>query len=301
MRTASALLVAIGLTAVGPVSVLAEASSSNTANVGPIVSGPTVSQGSAGFDGSGIQAQAATSTDRPSVGPPTGSSTGGSGVTLQPIPFNALPFNGPPQIGTGGAIVTPPGIPVSVCPPGQTGFFAFAPDGSNLGVVCVGTATNPPPGGPPATPLQLAQQASAEQPWPSLQVGLNPLVGLTGLASRFWLTGSTDIPDATAAAGPLTVSVHAALIDILWSFGDAGTLSSGTDTGRPLPAASVIQHVYQTDTFDRPAGYPVSALLRYRVTYSVNGGPPVELGVKARPYGTSYVVNQLQPEAVSIP
>jgi hypothetical protein len=41
--------------------------------------------------------------------------------------------------------------------------------------------------------------------------------------------------------------------------------------------------------------------VRYQVTYSVNGGPFNVLGVKARPYSSSYVVNQLQPQAVSVP
>jgi hypothetical protein len=297
MRAVTAALIAVAVVAAGPIGVHAEASSSNTANVGPIASGQAASQGSAGFDPSGIQARASSQSEQLGLSPPTNPAQGGPGVTFRPIPFNAVPFTGPPQIGTGGAIVTQPGIPVSACPPGQTGFFALDPQGAVLGITCVGAAN----GAPASTPRQLAEQASAEQPWPDLHVRVDPQIGLTGLASQFWLAGSAQMPDATASAGPLTVSVHATLIDVSWNFGDGGSLSSGTDTGRPFPAASRITHVYQTDTFGHPDGYVISAVLTYRVTYSVNGGPPIELGVKTRPYTASYVVNQLQPEAVRVP
>ena len=52
-----------------------------------------------------------------------------------------------------------------------------------------------------------AQQASAEQPWPVLQVQIDPQIGLTGLASALWLAGTPQMPDAIASAGPLTVTV----------------------------------------------------------------------------------------------
>ena len=107
------------------------------------------------------------------------------------------------------------------------------------------------------------------------------------------------MPDATASAGGLTVTVRAALSQVSWGFGDGGSLGSGTDLGRAFPSPSTIQHVYQTDSFGRP-NFPVSALLRYTVTFSVNGGPFSFLAVKARPYGASYQVNQLQPQAVSV-
>jgi hypothetical protein len=42
-------------------------------------------------------------------------------------------------------------------------------------------------------------------------------------------------------------------------------------------------------------------MLRFLVTYSVNGGPWQQLGVKVRAYSRSYSVLQLQPEAVGGP
>jgi len=260
----------------------------STTTVGPLVAGQTVSQGSAGFNGSGTQSQAdsrtnpgVTGTERP---PP--SASGSSNLTYQPIQNGVVPGGGP--------------VPLLVaCPPGNTPFAVFDATGTLVGTVCVSNQS--PVVGPLSTPLQLAQQASAQQPWPSLQVGINPGIGLTGLASWFWMSGNPQMPDATASAGPLTVTVHASLIDVVWDFGDGGGVSSGTDLGRAFPAQSSIQHVYETDTFGRPGGYSCVALVRYRVTYSVNGGPFAELGTKAQPYSTSYQVNQLQPQAVSVP
>ena len=260
----------------------------STTSVGPVVAGQTVSQGSAGFNGSGTQSQADSRTNQGVTGtglPPPGAS-GSSNLTYQPIQNGVAPGGGP--------------VPLLVaCPLGNTPYAVFDSTGTLVGTVCVSNQS--PSVGPLSTPLQLAQQASAQQPWPSLQVGINPGTGLTGLASWFWLSGNPQMPDATASAGPLTVTVHASLIDVVWDFGDGSGVSSGADLGRAYPAQSSIQHVYQTDTFGRPSGYSCSALVRYRVTYSVNGGPFAELGVKAQPYSVPYQVNQLQPQAVSVP
>ena len=58
MRTEFVLLLGIVAVALSPVSVWAEVPTSNTSNVGPIGTGPTVSMGSAGFNGSGTNSQA---------------------------------------------------------------------------------------------------------------------------------------------------------------------------------------------------------------------------------------------------
>jgi hypothetical protein len=251
-----------------------------TVNVSAVSNGPSVSNGSAGFNESGTQAQADTRTDQglPGTLALLPGARGGSSLTFKP----------------GGTIAG-----ILACPPPNTAFAVFDQAGNFVGTICM--ASQAPQAGPLPTQLQLAQQASVQQPWPNLQVGINPGTGLTGLASWFWLAGSPQMPDATASAGPLTVTVHAALIDVVWDFGDGSGVSSGADLGRAFPAQSSIQHMYQTDTFGRPGGYSVTALARYMVTYSVNGGPFSELGVKARPYSFAYQVNQLQPEAVSVP
>ncbi len=287
MLTAAGVLLAIAAVAVSPLSVWAEVSSSNITNVGPIGTGPTVSTGSAGFNGSGTNSQANSQTTQgaPPTPLPQPGGSGSSNLTYTPIQNGVAPG--------GGTVVT-----LVACPPGSTPYAVFDPRGAFVGTVCV--SNQAPVAGPLSTPVQVAEQASAQQPWPALQVGINPGIGLTGLASWYWLAGNPQMPDATATAGPLTVTVHATLIDVVWDFGDGSGLSSGTDLGRVFPAQSSIQHVFESDTFGRP-GYKCTALVRYRVTYSVDGGPFAELGVKANPYSVTYQVNQLQPEAVSVP
>lgn len=284
MRGLQVVLLA-GAAALIPISVWAEPSSSDrTTLVGPIASGPTVSQGSAGFNEQGIQSDSGSRTNQSSNSPAPAPGATSSDLNYVPVGSGAMP-----GAGSGALLIS--------CPPGQSIYAVYDSTGTFQVAMCTPGASAP--AGPNPSPLQLAQEASARQPWPVLQVGINPGTGLTGLASWFWLGGSPQMPAATASAGALMVTVRATLIDIIWDFGDGASLSSGTDLGQAFPAASSIRHTYETDTFGRPEGYLVSAFLRYRVTYSVNGGPFAQLGLKARRYTTSYQVNQLQPQAVS--
>jgi hypothetical protein len=184
-----------------------------------------------------------------------------------------------------------------VCPPAQTGYYVYDSNGNALGLVCVPNPTDSLL--PPSTPeIALADQASSRQPWPALKFGINPTAGLTGLPSWFWLSGSAAMPDAVASSGPLTVRVQARLAGVSWEFGD-GLGFDSVDLGQSYPVQSDIQHLYQTDTYRLSNGYTVVAILRYLVTYSVNGGPWNTLGVKTRPFSQQYLVYQLQPEAVA--
>ena len=103
---------------------------------------------------------------------------------------------------------------------------------------------------------------------------------------------------ASATAGPLTVTVRAALIDVLWDFGDGSRTDAGLDLGEAYPRETAIRHVYQTDTFQLAGGYQVLATLRFGIWYSVNSGPWRFLGTKAKSFSLSYSVNQIQPEGV---
>jgi len=248
-------------------------------------SGPTVSQGTAGFDPMGTKA---TSTSTTNVAPtsqaqPPPGGNGGSPPTYVPAQNGVAP---------GGGTVA---LLVS-CPPGQTAYSVFDAPGALISTVCVGNQG--PPAGPLSSAQQLAQAATDSQPWPVLRVSTNPDVGLTGLASWFWCAGSASMPDATASSGPLTVTVHASLAGVYWNFGDGSRAAGGL--GQPFPAQSDVQHVYETDTFGLASGYTVTATVRWTVTFSVNGGPFTILGVKSTSYSRSYVVNQLQPEAVGV-
>jgi hypothetical protein len=292
MRRIAALPLTLLLVALLPIGAYAEVPvDRGTVNVGPMTSGGVVSQGVAAYDPSGTQADADSRGSQPLPAP---SNSSGSDYTYRPLPNNQIPIPPPIVVNNAGAINVPQLIGTqNACPPGQTGYLVYGPGGNgSFGVICVAT-------GQTATPeQQLAQEASSKQPWPNLFLGVNPSAGLTGLASWFWLGGgSTGMPDATATSGPLTVKVHAALMGATWDFGDGGRYDS-RDLGQAYPAASDVQHAYQTDTFGLPGGYTVAGILRFLVTYSVNGGPWQQLGVKTKAYSRSYSVFQLQPEAV---
>src|SRR5487761_195649 len=282
---AAALLLAL------PVGVNAESlGGGGTVQVGPNSEGSTVTQGSAGYDPNGITATASSG--------PSGSGTTSTEptYTYRPVPNNSIPGSCSTQ--NNGLISNPCGqLPASACPPAQTGYYVYDSSGNSLGLVCVPNPTDSLL--PPTTPeIALADQASSRQPWPILVMGVNPTVGLTGLPSWFWLTGANPrMPDATATAGPLTVTVHAALAGVTWEFGD-GLGYDSSDLGRPYPQPSNVQHIYQSDTYGQPLGLQVRAVLRYEVTYRVNGGPWQQLGVKTRSFTQQYSVYQLQPEAI---
>jgi len=290
---ACSVIAALAVLVLVPATALAEdpGNDGSTVNVGPVSKGPVVSQGSAGYDPNGITATASTQ--------PSGSGTTSTAPSYiyRPVPGNSVPGSCP-TTQTNGVISNPCAqIPTSVCPPAQTGYYVYDSNGNALGLVCV-----PNPSDtllPPTTPeIALADDASSRQPWPVLRLGINPSAGLTGLPSWFWLGGSASMADAVASSGPLTVRVRAKLEGVSWEFGD-GLGYDSLDLGQAYPAESDIQHLYQTDTYHISNGYKVIAILRYLVTYSVNGGPWQPLGVKTRPISQQYLVYQLQPEAVA--
>ncbi len=260
-----------------------------TVNIGPANTGGVVTEGVAGFSNAGISA-AASATTAQALG-------SGANYTYVPIPDNLLVTSGWPPVVQGGAIIKPGTGFQAACPPGQTGYYVYDSTGQAAGVVCVPTAATT---GTP-TELALAQLASSRQPWPNLRVDVNPDRGLTGLASWFWLAPTNaTMPPAIATAGPLTVTVRAALVDALWDFGDGTRADSGLNLGQAYPQQSSIGHVYQTDTYQQTGGYQVLATLRFGVWYSVNAGPWRFLGTKAKSYSLSYAVNQIQPEGVPV-
>ncbi len=293
----------LALAALGPRVALAEAPGDdrNTVQVGPVTNGPMVSQGLGSYDSQGIEAGAhsqTTALTAPTAEQPA-AAYNGPVYTYRPVPYNAIPDARPIQANSQGVISNPTGPGAhSACPNGQTGYYVYDSQGNSLGMVCVANPTDNLP--PPTSPeIALAEQASSHQPWPALTLGINPGVGLTGMSSWFWLAGaSPSVPDATASAGPLTVTVRARLAGVTWEFGD-GIGYDSADFGRAYPAPSNVQHVYQTDTYGLQTGYTVSGILRYLVTYSVNGGPWLTLGVKTKAFSQQYPVFQAQPQAVA--
>ena len=302
LRVRFALVAAAMIIALLPISAAAEdpgdSGDHGTVQVGPAANGPVVTQGAASYDSGGIQAGAQSQTTAaPTAEQPA--AYNGPVYTYRPVPYNAIPAVGPIQANSQGVISNPTGPGAqSACPNGQTGYNVYDSQGNSLGMVCVANPSDnlPPPNSPE---IALAEQASSHQPWPALTLGINPGVGLTGMSSWFWLAGAgPSVPDATASAGPLTVTVRARLAGVTWEFGD-GMGYDSADFGRAFPAPSNVQHVYQTDTYGLQAGYTVSGILRYLVTYSVNGGPWTTLGVKTKAFSQQYPVFQAQPQAVA--
>src|SRR5712664_806408 len=164
IRSAVAGLVAV---LVLPASALAEApgNEGGTVNVGPVSKGPVVSQGSAGYDPNGITSTAST---QPTA---SGTTSTAPSYTYRPVPGNSVPGACPTQ--HNGVISNPcAGLPTSVCPPAQTGYFVYDSSGDAIGLVCVASPTDSPR--PAATPeIALADQASSRQPWPGLTLGIN--------------------------------------------------------------------------------------------------------------------------------
>ncbi len=97
-----------------------------TVNVGPVSKGPVVSQGSAGYDPNGITATASTQ--------PTGSGTTSTAPSYvyRPIPGNSVPASCPTTQSNG--VVSNPcaQLPVSACPPAQTGYYVYDSNGNAL-------------------------------------------------------------------------------------------------------------------------------------------------------------------------
>jgi hypothetical protein len=268
-------LTAAGLAIATSSTVLADPTGSNRTTV----SGGN-GQGGAGYDPSGTHANAGQPGQEPSSLPPPGS-PGSSGYIYILIDS------------------TNPKLPAhyrahNPCPAGTTGYAVFDATGNGLGEVCVSNQPAPAP-----SPVELAQQASASQPWPSLVVAANPNTGVSGMESWFWVSGSPAMPDATASVSSLSVTVTAHLVDANWQFGDGSSLDSGSDLGQPYPIRSDVRHVYQSDSYGQQGGFVLALQVFYNVTYRVNGGPPQPLGLKSTTFSRPFVVNQVQPQGVT--
>src|SRR5215831_11961650 len=119
VRTIVVVLIAVGVAAMNPAPAWAEVASSNTSNVGPIGTGPTVSNGSAGFNESGTQAQADSRTGQgiPSILSLQPGASINSKLTYTPILNGVAPGGGP--------------VPLfAACPPGNTPYAVFDPTGT---------------------------------------------------------------------------------------------------------------------------------------------------------------------------
>jgi PKD domain len=154
------------------------------------------------------------------------------------------------------------------------------------------------PGTPPPPPpsLPTPQEATAATPFPPPSFGLNPSLGLTGLASWLWATGVPRVITATASIRGYTVVTTARPVKFYWWFGDGGDETSTSPGSVASPSAT---HVYQSKGV-----YSLTLVIAWQgqYTFTGNGVPAqtVPLGtVDQAPATTSYPVQEIRSVLVT--
>jgi hypothetical protein len=130
---------------------------------------------------------------------------------------------------------------------------------------------------------------------PTPVVGLSPGVrGLTGLETRFWYPGASDVSVGFGIRG-FSITAAARATTFRWSTGDGLVLQSGR---AGTPAAPSARHTYRT----KSGGYPVSLSTVWAGTYTWSGfgdsgsgslGPVTVTG-EIHPYPVAEVRSVLQ-------
>lgn len=156
-------------------------------------------------------------------------------------------------------------------PAGSVIYVLVNQQGDPLGTDAVSCTAGPGGGvpGPPPPPPTGAQVWAAEaQTWQNLvSTGLrvNPSsLGLTGLASWFWLTNrTTNLVAPAARVGGYTVTASAAIASYTWIFGDGASVVAYRPGDAHHPAVS---HTYQTK-----GAYVVRVVGHYVGTFTFAG------------------------------
>lgn len=149
-------------------------------------------------------------------------------------------------------------------------------------------------GSDPVDPAVVAQELLDELPVPDISIGANPSTGLVALASWFWLEGYGGEPITSSnTLLNVTVEVEVEPSAYRWTFGDGGSLMT-TSLGRPYPAESDIQHVYEQSSLSAGGMFAVGVEATFEARYRVNGGPWQPLAPISRSFTTDYPVQQLQ-------
>lgn len=146
----------------------------------------------------------------------------------------------------------------------------------------------------PTTPQEVAEYLRDHMPVPRATVGINPVRGVVGVESWFWMQGydGSLITDSTDAFGYL-VEIQARVTRYSWSFGDGATVE-GTSPGQAYPARSQVRHTYERSSAGMTVGYPVEASFTFQVRYRVDGGPWIALPGISRTASSSYPVRESQ-------
>jgi hypothetical protein len=180
--------------------------------------------------------------------------------------------------------------------PGTTGlgelYELVGPDGNVLETsdVCPGAAAPATARRPPAPPTPV--EVWARTPLPVATFGLNPsTLGLTQLATWFWLTGVGGPVTATVKVRGYTVTTTARPMSYDWSFGD-GDQATGTSAG--TAAVPSVTHTYV-----RKGAYRVELTIGWsgQYTFVGNGVAPRTVPlptVNGAPRAVAYGVQEVR-------
>jgi PKD domain len=168
----------------------------------------------------------------------------------------------------------------------------YGPNGKPIGdpvVVCPpdGGAGAPAPPPPPPSPAEVWTQV----PLPQAALSVNPArVGLTQLASWFWVTGAGAPVTVSVVVGGYSVTTTATPVAYQWSFGDGATATTYLPGGPDDPSV--------THTYHFKGTYIVNLSIAYAGTYSYSGPGgtgTAALGQYVQPVvSTPYVVQEVR-------
>lgn len=187
----------------------------------------------------------------------------------------------------------PPGIPVFL-PGAAVGLAPLPPSPSSehrpFHVFCdglyVGTVWAIPAGDP--APAQVARELLAQLPFPPVEIGASPALGLTGLESWFWVDGAARAPRSLTRSGEgITIDLEVALARVVWDFGDGTSLAAGL--GEPPPERSNVAHTYETK-----GRYAVGVRFEHTARYRVDGGAWITLDAVAATASRTYDVIEIR-------
>ncbi|HUZ44400.1 MAG TPA: PKD domain-containing protein [Acidimicrobiales bacterium] len=159
----------------------------------------------------------------------------------------------------------------NVAPNGTAEYVLIGADGNPIAteaVTCApgpggGATAAPPP--PPPTGSEVWQTATRWEPLVSSNIEVNPqTLGLTGLASWFWLSNpTTSLPPLTVSVAGYSVTASATIASYTWTFGDGDTAPAYAPGSPSAPAA-----IY---TYQQKGSYQVSVIAHYVGSYTFSG------------------------------
>lgn len=115
-------------------------------------------------------------------------------------------------------------------------------------------------------PYQVIELTVPASLYPSVEIGLNPRRGLTGLPTWWWATGDArDGKTGTFQQGGITWEVWFRPTLYTWDFGDGSVLVT-TSPGQPYPLPSDVRHMYERTSLSQPGqAYTVTLAVRFDI------------------------------------